>query len=230
MAPRKNAPSADRELANQFTRFQGMFPELPLDRVWAATAEYFDERGDGSHTLAAWKSASAANPEWGRWHLELAKTLIRLKQFDQAFVHLSRCVDLDASGCDTGYFATNPLYYLGYALFNLGRRKEASEAWRGAETTVMRWRDPEPLKDFHFHRGFAFHVEKNILDAMESYRRALVAPGPGDGSDDDTMDPDAVEAAQAMNDRIEPWYLMARRGEIPEEGAITAIPYTGRES
>jgi hypothetical protein len=91
---------------------------------------------------------------------------------------------------------------------------------------ILRWGAPEPLKDFHFHRGLAYHLEGNFLDAIEAYRRAMVAPGPGDGSEDDVMDEDAVEAAQAMNEVVERYHAQATQGLRLEGEPVEAVPYT----
>ncbi len=219
------SPAKDRKMRERFLKYREMFPEQGEDRCWMAVAESFGLEGDGARTLSAYKQATAINPEWGKWQIELAKAYLRAKRFGDALVALTRAEELDASGCNHGWYAENVLYYLGYALFGLQRYKEAAEAWKGAEMTIQKWGAPEPIKDFHLHRGFAYHKEGNFLDALESYRRGMVAPGPGDGTEDDIMDEDAVEAAQAMNDAIEKYYKDAKQGLRLEE-ALEAVPYT----
>jgi tetratricopeptide (TPR) repeat protein len=219
------SPAKDRKMRERFLKYREMFPEQSEDRCWVAVAESFGLERDGARTLAAFKQAVAINPEWGKWQLELAKAYLRAKRFGDALVSLTRAEELDASGCNQNWYAENVLYYLGYALFGLGRYKEAAEAWKGAELMIQKWGAPEPIKDFHLHRGWAHHKEGNFLDALESYRRGMVAPGPGDGSEDDVMDEDAVEAAQAMNDAIEKYYTQAKQGLRLEE-TLEAVPYT----
>ncbi len=223
----KLSPASDPKLREQFQRYREMFPHEYEDRCWVAVAEYFDLQNDEKRTISAFKQAILLNPEWGKWHLDLAKAYMRAKKLPEAIHHLERCAELSSSGCQNAYFAENVLYYLGYALFMLKRYKEAAEAWRGAETTITSWRHPEPLKDFHLHRGWAYHLERQLLDALEAYRRGMVAPGPGDCSEDDPMDPDEVESVQdAMNDNIMKFHQMAKEGEIPDADTLKATPYT----
>ena len=55
----------------------------------------------------------------------------------------------------------------------------------------------------------------------------MVAPGPGDTSEDDDMDFDQVEKCQdLMNGRIEVYYKMAKAGEMLEVETLDAVPYT----
>jgi tetratricopeptide (TPR) repeat protein len=219
------SPAKDRKMRERFLKYREMFPEQAEDRCWYAVGESFGLEGDGARTLAALKQATSINPEWGKWQLELAKAYLRARRFADALKSLTRAEGLDASGCNQTWYADNVLYYLGYALFGLARYKEAAEAWRGAEMTILKWGAPEPIKDFHLHRGWAYHMEGNVLDALEAYRRGMVAPGPGDGSEDDAMDEDAVEAAQSMNDNIERYHTLAKQGLRIEE-PLEAVPYT----
>jgi tetratricopeptide (TPR) repeat protein len=218
--------AVDDRMRERFQRYRDLFPEEHQDRCWAAVGDSFNEEDDGPRTIGAYKQAIAVNPEWGRWHLDLAKAYLRAKRFPEAIVHLERCAELGSSGCQNQTFHENVLYYLGYALFGVSRFKEAAEAWRGAETTIKSWRHPEPLKDFHLHRGWAYHQEGNLLDALEAYRRAMVAPGPGDGAADEPMDEDEVEAAQKMNDTIMEFYNQAKKGIPLELQSLAATPYT----
>lgn len=218
--------AADDRMRERFQRYRDLFPEEHQDRCWAAVGDSFNEDGDGPRTISAYKQAIAVNPEWGRWHLDLAKAYLRAKRFPEAIVHIERCAELGSSGCQNQNFHENVLYYLGYALFGVRRFKEAAEAWRGAETTIKSWRHPEPLKEFHLHRGWAYHQEGNLLDALEAYRRGMVAPGPGDGSADEPMDPEEVEAAQKMNDTIMEFYTQAKKGIPLEPTSISATAYT----
>lgn len=216
----------DQILLGKSREYAKLYPEEPEDRIWAAVAEAFDLVGDGARTIEALRRARHINPDWGRHRLMLAKAHLRGRQWEEAVAELEACADLDASGCDQTFFAENVLYYLGYALFGLGRYKEAAEAWRAADLSISFWRSPEPLKDFHLHRGWAHHLEHALLDALEAYRRGMVAPGPGDCSEDDAMDTDQVEQAQAMNERIEGYYQMAKAGELPDAASLEAVPYT----
>jgi tetratricopeptide (TPR) repeat protein len=216
----------DEKIRERFQRYRDLFPEEHQDRCWAAVGDSFNEEGDGPRTISAYKQAIAVNPEWGHWHLDLAKAYLRAKRYHEAIRHLERVAELGSSGCQNQGFSENVLYYLGYALFGVRRFKEAAEAWRGAETTIKRWQHPEPLKDFHLHRGWAYHLEGNLLDALESYRRGMVAPGPGDGSADEPMDEDEVEAAQKMNDAIMEFHNKAKQGIPLDAEALEATPYT----
>ncbi|HYC77107.1 MAG TPA: tetratricopeptide repeat protein [Planctomycetota bacterium] len=220
------SPARDRKMRERYLKYREMFPDQNEDRCWVAVGESFGLEGDGARTLAALKQATAINPEWGKWQLELAKAYLRAKRYAEALKALEKCDELDSSGCDKNWYAENVLYYLGYALFGLKRFKEAAEAWRGAESAITKWGAPEPLKDFHLHRGWAHHLEGNFLDAIEAYRRGMVAPGPGDGSEDDVMNEDDVEAAQAMNENIERYHGMATQGLRLEGEPLEAVPYT----
>src|SRR5262245_42675125 len=154
--------TVDDRMKERFQRYRTLFPDEHEDRCWGAVGDSFNEEGDGPRTIAAYKQAIAINPEWGRWHLSLAKASIRARRFPEAIVNLERCAELESSGCESQAFSENVLYYLGYALFGAERYKEAAEAWRGAETSIKTWGHPEPLKDFHTHRGWAYHLEGNL--------------------------------------------------------------------
>lgn len=217
----------DEQLREKFTEYRTLYSTDPDDHIWGAVAEAFDMVGDGPRTFSALERAKALNPEWGKHRLQLAKACIRAKDWNKALIELEACADLDASGLDSTFFAENYLYYLGYAMFGATRYKEAAEAWRGADHVISYWRNPEPLKDFHLHRGWAHHLDRNFLDAMEAYRRALVAPGPGDCSEDDDMDTDQVERSQEeMNPRIEPYLHTAQAAGPLELDELEAVPYT----
>jgi len=216
----------DEVLALKFRKYRAMCSGDPEDRIWAAVAEAFDMVGDGPRTIVALEQARAINPEWGRHRLQLGKAYLRCKTWRHAIAELQACSELDSSGCDGFFFAENVLYYMGYALFGEELFKEAAEAWRGADSYIQFWRNPEPLKDFHLHRGWAHHLEHDLLGAIESYRRGLIAPGPGDCSEDDEMDYEQVERSQSMNPRIEVYYNMAKGGEMPERSTLNPVPYT----
>jgi tetratricopeptide (TPR) repeat protein len=222
----QGSPAEDKLLQAKYEEYRSMWSTDPSDRIWAAVAEAFDLTGDGQRTIAAREKAASLNPEWGRHQLELAKAFIRARQWTKALKALDTCADLDGSGCDSSFYAENVLYYLGYTLFAMARYKEAAEAWRGADNVIQFWRSPEPLKEFHLHRGWAHHLEKDLLSAIEAYRRAMVAPGPGDTSLDDEMDTDQVERAQAMNTRVEFYMEKARAGVFPDADTLDAVPYT----
>ena len=204
-----------------------MYSTDPDDRIWAAVAEAFNLAGDGRNTIAALEHAVELNREWGRHHLDLAKAHLRANQWMEAARELEIAADLDASGCREEFYSENVLYYLGYSLFGAGQYKEAAEAWRAADHVVQYWGNPEPLKDFHTHRAWAYHLEGDFLDAIDCYRRALIAPGPGDTAMDDDMDPEQVERAQEeMNDTIERYHDMAAAGEPVQHSDLRATPYT----
>ncbi|MAB90715.1 MAG: hypothetical protein CMJ90_14835 [Planctomycetes bacterium] len=217
----------DQVLRAKYHEYQRMYSTDPEDRIWAAVAEAFGMAGDGPHMMAALERAVMVNPEWGKHHLDLAKARLQAHQWMSAAEALERCADLDASGCRGDFFAESFLYYLGYAMFGSLRYKEAAEAWRAADHVIQFWGNPEPLKDFHLHRAWAYHLEGDYLDAVECYRRALIAPGPGDTSMDDDMDPDLVEKCQdQMNDNIERYHDMAAAGVPLESDGLIATPYT----
>lgn len=217
----------DVQLIKKFNEYQKHYSTDPEDRIWAAVAEAFNLAGDGRRTISALERASKLNPDWGKHHLELAKAYIRAKEWMKAMRELELCADLDGSGCRHAFYAENFLYYLGYSLFGARRYKEAAEAWRGAEGVIQYWGSPEPLKDFHLHRGWAHHLEKDYLDALEAYRRGLIAPGPGDSAMDDDMDTDLVEECQdRMNKKIEFYREMAAAGELPDPATLEAVAYT----
>lgn len=224
--PMSDPETDDPILQAKFQEYRDLYSTDPVDRIWAAVADAFDFAADGRHTIAAREKAASLNPEWGKHHLELAKAYLRARHPVKALASLETCGDLDASGCDTSFYAENVLYYLGYALFGMKRYKEAAEAWRGADNSIIFWRAPEPLKEFHLHRAWAHHLEKDFLDAIEAYRRSMVAPGPGDCSPDDDMDPDQVEEAQNMNTRTEVFMDKARAGVMLERDELDAVPYT----
>jgi len=220
-------PPADDQLRAKFQEYQRLYSTDPDDRIWSAVAEAFSIVGDRARTIGACEQAVLINPEWGRHHLDLAKSYLRAKEWVLATNALQRCAELDASGCRSEHFSESFLYYLGYALFGAGRYKEAAEAWRGGDHVINYWGAPEPLKDFHQHRGWAYHLEGHFLDAIECYRRALVAPGPGDTALDDDMEPEAVEECQeTMNPGIESFHDMAQTGERIDIDHLEATPYT----
>ncbi|MAG56297.1 MAG: hypothetical protein CMJ83_08410 [Planctomycetes bacterium] len=217
----------DEVLLAKHQEYTRLYSTDPDDRIWGAVAEAFDLVGDGRRTMAALERAVSINPDWGRHRLDLAKAYLRSNQWVRAASELDKCADLDASGCRANFFAECYLYYLGYALYGAQRFKEAAEAWRGADHVISYWGTTEPLKDFHTHRGWAYHLEGHYLDAIESYRRGLVAPGPGDCALDDDMDTDAVERAQdEMNPTIERYHDLAKAGEPLEASRLQATPYT----
>jgi tetratricopeptide (TPR) repeat protein len=217
----------DQELVRKFQEYSRLFAGKPADQIWAAVAEAFDLAGDGARTIRALEKACLQNPDWAKHHLQLAKAFLRARDWSRALRELEICADLDESGLRSEVFSENILYYLGYALFGDRRYKEAAEAWRGALNVIQFWANPEPLKDFHLHRGWAHHLERDFLDAIEAYRRGLVAPGPGDTSPDDEMDPDQVEGCQeSKNPVIERYFELARAGEVLDPRQLEAVPYT----
>lgn len=221
------SPDTD-SLKQKYAEYRRRYPSYGEDRIWATVAEAFDLAGHGAETVAAWDLAIRINPEWGRYHLGLAKAHLRSRNWAEAMASLERCADLNSSGMKDDLFSENLLYYLGYALFGSGRYKEAADAWRGADNAIQYWGSPEPLKDFHLHRGWAHHLEGDFLDAIEAYRRGLVSPGPGDCAMDDEMNPEDVETAQErFNPRLEEFHDRARAGQGLDPGALDAVvPYT----
>jgi tetratricopeptide (TPR) repeat protein len=218
----------DAKIVKQkFAEFKNRYPTEPEDRIWASVAEAFDLAGRGPETIVSWENAIRCNPEWGKYHLSLAKAYLRGRQWLDALASIEACADLDSTGLRDEVFSENLIYYLGYALFGAGRFKEAAEAWKGADNAIQFWGAPEPLKDFHLHRGLAHHLEGDFLDAIEAYRRGLVSPGPGDCALDDDMNPDDVEAAQdRFNPRLEEYHDRARAGHGIDPSSVEATPYT----
>ena len=94
----------DEKMRDRFQSYRDLFPEEHQDRCWAAVGDSFNEEGDGPRTIGAYKQAIAVNPEWGRWHLDLAKAYLRAKRFPEAIVHLERCAELGSSGCQNQSF------------------------------------------------------------------------------------------------------------------------------
>ncbi|HMS17501.1 MAG TPA: hypothetical protein PKA37_11720 [Planctomycetota bacterium] len=220
--------NADAKMVKKrFAELKLRNPDEPEDRVWAAVAESFDLAGRGPETLVSWENAIRCQPEWGKYHLFLAKAHLRARNWRGALAAIEACADLNSSGLREEVFSENLMYYLGYALFLAGRYKEAAEAWKGADNVIQYWGAPEPLKDFHLHRGWAHHLEGDFLDAIEAYRRGLVSPGPGDCAMEDDMNPDDVEAAQdRFNPRLEEFHDRARAGHDIDAASLEATPYT----
>ncbi|MCB9833463.1 MAG: hypothetical protein H6807_13420 [Planctomycetes bacterium] len=176
-------------------------------------AMYFDMIGDSPRTIAALEAAVAAAADDTRPRFLLARCLIKAGRWRDGGKELEIVSDMDSVEVASPRWQSNNLYYIAYALFNTGRYKEAAEAFRAADVLVSIWGDPLVLKRFHLHQGFAWHLEGQFGEAAESYRRAMVAPGPGDSCDEDVMDEDEVEDAQDFNDEVEPYMEMARRRE-----------------
>lgn len=216
----------DEKLLAKVAEYRERFPNEHEDRLWAAAAESFALAGDGPRTLNAWSKACALNRDWSPHRLGYAKALIQAHKWMLAVAELEACAELDCAGLDPERFEQSDLYLLGYALFGAHRYKEAGEAWRAAGNRIRYWGDAEPLKQFHLHRGWAHHLERDFLEAIEAYKRALVAPGPGDTELDDAMDPDEVDACQErLNPGIEHYYSLAHAGELLDPAQLSAMPY-----
>lgn len=220
-------PNLAEKLAAKFREYRKEFPKDHDDRIWAAVGEYFASIGEGPETLAARKNACTANNEWSPHHLSYAKALIQAHQWMKAVGELEACGELECEGLKPEQYEESDLYYLGYALFGAKRFKEASEAWRAASNRVRYWGEATPLKLFHQHRGWAHHLERDFLDAIDAYKRALIAPGPGDTEEDDAMDADAVEAAQdQLNPAIERDLELAHGGELLDPDLPPPMPFS----
>ncbi|MSR75288.1 MAG: hypothetical protein EXS14_07455 [Planctomycetes bacterium] len=216
----------DEKAYVKFAEYRALYPSEHEDRIWAAVAEYFAMKGDGPRTLLTWEKARTLNAEWGPHRLGFAKALIRAHKWMEAVHELEACAELDSSGLKPECFDENDLYFLGYALFGAKRFKEASEAWRAAGNSIRYWADAQPLKHFHMHRGWACHLEHDFLDAIDAYKRALVAPGPGDTAEDDDMDTADVDACQErMNPTIERYFALAQAGELLDSDELSAMPF-----
>lgn len=194
---------------------------------FANVAEYFELAADLPRTLACLERAVELDDESARMHFLLARTLLKAGRWRDGGKELEVCSEIDSVELAGRQYHDNNLYYLGYALFLTDRYKEAAEAFRGAQNLIRIWVDPLVLKRFHFHQGLAWHLEGAYLEAAESYRRGLIAPGPGDSCDEDPMDEDEVEEAQAFNDEIEPYLEMAQQGlplDVEELERIDVVP------
>lgn len=187
--------------------------------LYNAVAEYFDLEGDQKRAILAAKEATSLEPDSASHHFALARHLLKAGRYRDGGQELEICSEIDSVLMAGRTYSENNLYYLGYALYNVERYKEAAEAFRGAQNLINIWQDPMVLKRFHQHQGFAWHREGAYLDAAECYRRAMVAPGPGDSCDEDIMDEDVVEEAQDYNDTVEPFFELAQQGlPLPTEG------------
>ncbi len=192
--------------------------------LYAAVADFFELEDDMDRVMACQEQAVALAPNDAEHVFRLARSLLKREKWKEGGKMLERCSDLDALSLAGRHWSVNNMYYLAYALFNVGRYKEAAEAFAAALEIIDIWGDARILKNLHLHAGWAWHAEKNFAKASQSYLKALVAPGPGDSCDEDVMDPDEVEAAQAMNEEIEPFLLMAQEGEPLSVEGLEARP------
>ncbi len=206
--------------ADKDPKIQGKLRELREEEAGDDEADllvdvamYFDMTGDSPRTIAALEAAVERAPDDVRPRFLLARCLIKARRWREGGKQLEIVSDMDAVELANPRWQSNNLYYIAYALFHIGRYKEAAEAFRAADVLVSIWGDPLVLKRFHMHQGFCWHLEGQFGEAAESYRRAMVAPGPGDSCDEDVMDEDEVEGAQDFNDEVEPFMEMARGRE-----------------
>jgi len=218
-------PTRDVAIRRKHGELREAFPDDPESTVYTAVADYFELTGDLERAIAALeRAAKLAPPEDARTRFILARTLLKAGRYRDGGRELEICSEIDSVELAGRAYYDNNLYYLGYALFNVGRYKEAAEALRGAQNLVNIWVDPLVLKRFHLHQGWAWHLEGDFLDAAECYKRALIAPGPGDSCVEDVMNEDVVEAAQRFNQVIEPFLDEARMGHPLDPEDLEATP------
>ncbi len=187
--------------------------DSPCD-LMTRVALFFYMANDTKRTTTCLRAAVDHDPEDVRARFLLARTLIKSGLYREGGKELEISSEIDSVALGSPTWANNNLYYIGYALFRTGRYKEAAEAFRGAQNLINIWGDALTLKRFHLHQGFAWHLEGNISEAGICYRRALIAPGPGDSCDEDVMNEEEVEAAQDFNDEIEPYLLMTQANQL----------------
>ena len=214
----------DAQIAAKYADLEETWEDDSEAARFAAVSEYFDMSGDLRRATVCMEKASRLESDSARYHFRLARLHIKAQRYREGGRELEVSSEIDSVELAGRRHTENNLYYIGYALFHVGRYLEAAEALRGADGLVDTWSDPLVLKRFHLHQGFSWHLEGRYLDAAESYRRALVAPGPGDSCDEDWMDPDVVEAAQDFNDDIEPYLEMAKKGMTLDAETLDVVP------
>ncbi|MFT7616542.1 MAG: tetratricopeptide (TPR) repeat protein [Planctomycetota bacterium] len=206
--------------ANKDAKIQQKLAELTEDYeddsqcdLLTRVALFFYMANDTKRTIASLKAAVASDPEDVRARFLLARTFMKEGRYRDGGKELEIVSDIDSVALGSPTWANNNLYYIGYALFQTDRYKEAAEAFLGAQHLINIWGDAMTLKRFHLHQGFSWHLEGQYNEAAECYRRALIAPGPGDSCDEDVMDEQEVEASQGFNDEIEPYLIMAQKNQ-----------------
>ncbi|MCA9321492.1 MAG: hypothetical protein KDB53_12185 [Planctomycetes bacterium] len=214
----------DAQIREKLAELEEDYPEDDAASLYAAVAEYFDLAGDLERALAAQRQAAVLEPDSATQLFLHARALLKLGRWRDGGKILETCSDIDSVALAGRHWANNNLYYIAYALFNVGRYKEAAEGFRGAQNLINIWTDPLVLKRFHLHQGWSWHLDGNYLEASECYKRALIAPGPGDSCDEDDMDPDVVEDAQDFNDQIEPFLERSLRLEGLKPEGLIALP------
>lgn len=220
----KKDAQVDPKIRAKVAELSEEFESASESQLFAGAADFFDQTGDLERAIRAMQESVRLDPDSARHHFVLARLLLKAGRFRDGGKELEICSELDSVELAGRAYHDNNLYYLGYALFNVGRYKEAAEAFRGAQSLVNIWTDPLVLKRFHLHQGFAWHLEGNFLEAAECYIRGLIAPGPGDSCDEDSMDEDVVEKAQDFNDEIEPFLEMAQACVPLDRGNLDVQP------
>ncbi|MEZ6196293.1 MAG: tetratricopeptide repeat protein [Planctomycetota bacterium] len=217
-------PNKDAKSRALYEKIRGELSPV-IDRgVYEEMVERFDDAGDVPRAVAAARKVVEMAPDSVDAHFRLATLLLKNEQWRDGGRELEVCADLDTVELASRHWSRNGLYYIAYALFNIGSFKEASEAFRGAQNLIDTWGDPYILKRFHWHQGMSLHLQGLYLDAAEAYRRAMVAPGPGDSCAEDEMDEDIVETAQDMNDEIEPYMELAQQGKSIDPQELVVRP------
>ncbi|MEE9392091.1 MAG: hypothetical protein V3W41_06270 [Planctomycetota bacterium] len=214
----------DQKISKVYAQVQKSLAAEFDRKIYCEVAKQLDRDGDLKRTLAAARLVIELDPQSAIAHFELAKYLIKSGDYLEGGKQLEVCSELDSVEVAGRRWQNNNLYYIAYVFFNLGRYQEAADAFRGAQNLIDIWSDPVVLKNFLWHQGFALHECGQFLDAAECYRRAMVAPGPGDSCIEDEMDEDEVEAAQALNDEIEPYMELAQKGVALELNAVEVTP------
>ncbi len=219
----ENKAEKDAKIREKLAELRESYEDDSDCDLMTRVALYFYMAHDTKRTLTCLNAAVAYDPEDVRARFLLARTLLKEGRYKDGGKELEIVSDIDSVALASPTWANNNLYYIGYALFKTGRFKEAAEALKGAQHLINIWGNPLTLKKFHLHQGFAWHLENNLNEAAACYRRALIAPGPGDSCDEDIMDEAEVEAAQDFNEEIEPFLIMTQNNERIELNELPEV-------
>ena len=214
----------DTQIQAQLQRFLEEREDKSIAAALRDAGECLEMEGDLPRALACLEASIELEPTSALTSFLRARCLLREGHYRKGGKELEACSEMDSLTLASRSWHDNNLYYIGYALFNVGQFKEAAEALRGAQNLINIWFDPLVLKRFHFHQGLAWHAMGDYLAASESYLRGLIAPGPGDSCDEDLMEESTVEAAQDFNDIIEPLYQAAQACNPIDQSELTATP------
>jgi tetratricopeptide (TPR) repeat protein len=214
----------DEQIQGQLGRFLSERDDNSISAALRDAGEFFEMEGDLPRALSCLSASLDLEPNSALASFLRARCLLRQGHYRKGGKELEACSEMDSLTLASRSWHDNNLYYIGYALFNVGQYKEAAEAFRGAQNLINIWFDPLVLKKFHFHQGQAWHAMGDYLAAGECYLRGLIAPGPGDSCDEDLMEEAVVESAQDFNDTIEPFYKQAQACNPIDESEMSATP------